>query len=210
MALAKTEAGKLQQELRFRNRIIGLLGGLLLLLGVAVWRLPTQLSVYVPPDLSRPQLVKPGEIPSAYVYAFGKIVMEALNYCPADCANDYRDNLETLRHYLTASCYEDLKMHLERNRSLYASRTRKLLPVGDEIFDPLKVTRLDQDVWEMRVDYLLEEHVKGVETRRNRYHYPLRLIRYTVPIDRNPFQLAFDCYVPPGPRPATDSEGEKP
>ncbi|MCC8999000.1 MAG: TIGR03746 family integrating conjugative element protein, partial [Candidatus Contendobacter sp.] len=67
MAIAKTESGQLQQELRFRNRIIGLLGGLLLLLGVALWRLPTQLSVYVPPDLSRPQLVKPGEIPPSYV-----------------------------------------------------------------------------------------------------------------------------------------------
>ena len=205
MAIAKTESGQLQQELRFRNRIIGLLGGLLLLLGVALWRLPTQLSVYVPPDLSRPQLVKPGEIPPSYVYAFGKIVMEALNYCPADCAQDYGRNLETLRHYLTASCYEDLKMHRERNESLYASRTRKLLPVGEEIFDPRKVTRLDQDVWEMQVDYLLEEHVKGVETRRNRYHYPLRLVRYAVPIDLTPFPLAFDCYLPPGPRPATDT-----
>jgi len=40
-----------------------------------------------------------------------------------------------------------------------------------------------------------------VETRNRRYHYPLRIVRYGVPLDRNPYQLAFDCYIPPGPRP---------
>ena len=202
MTVAKTQHGALGQELRFRNRIIGLLGGLLALVGIGLWRVPTQISVYVPPDLTRPQFVRPAEIPPSYVYAFAKIVMEALNYCPEDCARDYEANMLRLRDYLTPSCAQDLAMHRERNASLYDFRTRKLLPYGEEIFDPQKVTRLDKDVWEVRIDYLLEEHVKGVETRRNRYHYPLRIVHYTVPVDRNAYQLAFDCYISPGPRPA--------
>ncbi len=204
MAIAKTQQGQLQQELRFRNRIIGLLGAILLVLALAYWRLPTRLQVYVPPDLSRPQLVAPGDIPASYVYAFGKIVLEALNYCPEDCARDYVRNLNTLRDYLTPNCLQELTMHRDRQGSLYEYRTRKLLPAGDEIFDPRKVNRLDPSVWEVRLDYRLEEFVKGVETRSRRYHYPLRVVRYPVPIERNPYQLAFDCYLPPGPRPATD------
>lgn len=204
MPVAKTLNGELQQGLRFRNRMIGLLGVLLALNGTGLLLLPRLFSVYVPPDLSRPQFVQPGEIPPSYVYAFGKLLLEALNYCPEDCARDYGRNLNALRDYLTASCFEDLRMHRERNGSLYEFRTRKLLPAGDEIFDPLKVTRLDRDVWEVRVDYLLEEHVKGVETRNRRYHYPLRIVHYAVPIERNPYQLAFDCYLAPGPRPAAD------
>ena len=202
MPTPQTQHGALQQELRFRNRIILLLGVLLGVFGAAYWRLPTLLSVYVPPDLSRPQTVAPGEIPASYVYAFSKIVLEALNYCPEDCARDYGANLEALRHYLTPTCLADLQMHRERNGSLYEFRTRRLLPMGEEIYAAGKVRRLDQKVWEVTLEYVLEEHVKGVETRRNPYRYPLRIVHYPVPIEANPYQLAFDCYVPPGPRPA--------
>ena len=207
MSTAKTAQGQSEQELRFRNRIIGLLVGLLALLGIGFLRIPWLLNVYVPPDLTRPQFVRPNEVSASYIYAFAKLMMEALNYCPADCGRDYDKNIQKLRDYLTPSCYQNLAMHRERNASVYEFRTRKLLPAGDEIFDPLKVTRLDQGVWEVRVEYLLEEHVKGIETRNRRYHYPVRIVRYDVPLERNAYQLAFDCYIPPGPRPV---EGAQP
>ncbi len=201
MSTAKTALGQNQQELRFRNRIILLLFVLLALLGIGLLRIPTLLNVYVPPDLTRPQFVRPNEVSPSYVHAFAKLVMEALNYCPEDCGQDYAENLARYRDYLTPACYQDLLMHRQKNGSVYEFRSRKLLPAGDDIFDPKKVTRLDRDVWEVRVEYLLEEHVKGVETRNRRYHYPLRIVRYDVPLDRNAYQLAFDCYLPPGPRP---------
>ncbi|MCB1810680.1 MAG: DUF2895 family protein [Candidatus Competibacteraceae bacterium] len=201
MATPHGKYQQLEQDIRYRNRIIILLGGLLILLALAYWRLPTLWKVYIPPDLSRPQTVAPGQIPPSYVYAFAKIVMETLNFCPEDCAKDYAANLETLRAYLTPSCFQELAMHRERNVSLYQHRTRKLLPVGEEIFDPQKVTRLDKNVWEVRVEYLLEEHVVGVETRRNRYYYPLRIVHLSLPVELNAYQLAFDCYLGAGPRP---------
>ena len=58
-----------------------MLFALLVLLGMAFWRQPSVLRIYVPPDLSRPQFIDPGEIPPSYVYAFSKILMEKLNYC---------------------------------------------------------------------------------------------------------------------------------
>jgi len=209
VSLAKTHRAQNEQELRYRNRIIGMLFVLLALLGMAFWRQPSVLRIYVPPDLSRPQFIAPGEIPPSYVYAFSKILMEKLNYCPEDCGRSYAGNLKDMRNYLTASCYQDLAMHRERNASLYEFRSRKLLPVGTEIFDPLKVTRLDRNAWEVHVEYLLEEHVKGVETRRRLYHYPLRIVHYAVPVDLNAYQLAFDCYLPPGPRPVSDDNDKK-
>jgi len=201
VSVAKTAWGQSQQELRFRNRIIGLLFLLLAFLGIGLWRMPRLLNVYVPPDLTRPQFVRPNEISPSYVYAFAKLVMEALNYCPEDCGRDYGRNLAELRDYLTPSCRADLQMHRERNASVYEFRTRKLLPAGDEIFAPEKVTRLDPNVWEVQIEYLLEEHVKGIETRNKRYHYPVRVVRYDAPLAKNAYQLAFDCYIPPGPRP---------
>lgn len=195
----------LNQGIRYRNRIIGLLLGLLLIHGLAYWRIPDTLMVYVPPDLTRPQTVAVSEIPSSYVYAFAKIVMESLNYCPEDCAEDYGNNLEELRHYLTPSCFQELSMHREGHASLYRHRSRKLLPLGEELFDPAKVTRLDRNAWAVTVEYLLEEHVVGVETRRNRYRYPLRIVHLGLPVHLNAYQLAFDCYTGPGPHPVETS-----
>jgi integrating conjugative element protein (TIGR03746 family) len=209
MSLAKTHHAQNEQELRYRNRIIVMLFALLVLLGMALWRQPSVLRIYVPPDLSRPQFIAPSEIPPSYVYAFSKLLMEKLNYCPEDCGRDYAKNLQEMRHYLTASCYQDLAMHRERQASLYEFRSRKLLPVGEEIFDPQKVTRLDRNAWEVHVEYLLEEHVKGVETRRRRYHYPLRVVQYAIPVDLNAYQMAFDCYLPPGPRPVDVDNDQK-
>jgi len=211
VSVAKTALGQSQQELRFRNRIIGLLVALLALLGIGFLRIPSLLNVYVPPDLTRPQFVRPNEVSPSYIYAFAKLMMEALNYCPEDCGKDYVKNLTRLHDYLTPSCYQDLAMHRQRNASVYEFRSRKLLPTGDEIFDPLKVTRLDSNVWEVQIEYLLEEHVKGVETRNRRYHYPVRIVRYDVPLEKNAYQLAFDCYIPPGPRPVgSDQDAQTP
>ena len=67
MSLAKTDHAQNAQELRYRNRIIGMLFVLLALLGMAFWRQPSVLRIYVPPDLSRPQFIDPGEIPPSYV-----------------------------------------------------------------------------------------------------------------------------------------------
>ena len=82
MATPHGKYQQLEQDIRYRNRIIILLGGLLILLALAYWRLPTLWKVYIPPDLSRPQTVAPGQIPPSYVYAFAKIVMATLNFCP--------------------------------------------------------------------------------------------------------------------------------
>ncbi len=197
----------LRQGQRYRNRIIALLLALLLLHGVAYWRIPTTLHVYVPPDLTRPQTLAVGEIPPSYVYAFAKIILETLNYCPKDCGVDYVNNLDSLRHYLTPSCFQDLSLHRERHHSLYQHRSRRLLPLGDELFNPDRITRLDRNAWTVTVDYLLEEHVVGVETRRNRYRYPLRVVHYNLPVHLNAYQLAFDCYTGAGPHPVDSAGG---
>jgi integrating conjugative element protein (TIGR03746 family) len=199
---AKTHLSRLEQQLRYRDRIIYLLMILLALFGVGWLRMPTLLNVHVPPDLSRPQLIKPNEIWPANVFAFAENLMTQLHYCHTDCAQDYLANLEAERHYITERCMADLRLHKQRNESLYAGRTRRLLPATDGLFDPKNVIRLGKDAWEVHLEFDLEEHVKGIETRNRRYHYPVRIVHYAVPLESNPFQLAFDCYLPPGPQPA--------
>lgn len=202
MSEAKTQISQLQQNLRYRDRIIALLGVLLALFGAGYWRMPTLLSVHVPPDLSRPQIIKPDEIAPISIYTFAEDLMIKLNYCREDCGKDYLKNLGDYQDYLTPRCREERKLHRERNASLYDNRAQRLLPTGDGFFDPEKVVRLSRDVWEVHLEFLREDHVRGVEIDSRRYHYPLRIVHYPgVPLEKNPFQMAFDCYLPPGPQP---------
>jgi hypothetical protein len=76
---AKTHLSQLEQQLRYRDRIIYLLMILLALFGVGWLRMPTLLNVHVPPDLSRPQLIKPNEIWPANVFAFAENLMTQLH-----------------------------------------------------------------------------------------------------------------------------------
>ena len=205
MTDAHTPVSQLQQQLRYRNRIVGLQLALLALFAIGWIRMPTLLNVHVPPDLSRPQIIKPNEIWPANVYAFAEHLITQLNYCREDCAQDYPRNLAEGRDFITERCYADLKLHQQRNQSLYTSRTRRLLPATDTLFDPRQVTRLGQGAWEVHLEFVLEEHVKGIETRHRRYAYPLRIVHYAVPLEKNPYQPAFDCYLPPGPQPVEAS-----
>ena len=189
------------QAIRYRDRIIGLLGVLLALQVYAYTQLPEIWKVYIPPDLSRPNIVSPDEIPPAYVYAFAKLILERLNYCPKDCDSDYPSNLEHLRHYVTPACFEDLRLHHQRHRSLYRHRVRKLLPLGEEVFDTDTVQRLDRSVYAVEVDYAVEEFVAGVNTRASRTRYPMRIVHTPMPVTLNEYQLSFDCYTGTGPQP---------
>lgn len=200
MPEVKTETSQLQQGLRYRDRIIVLLMALLALLGIGYLRMPTLLRVHVPPDLSRPQIIKPNDIWPINVYAFAEDLMVKLNYCPRDCGADYEKNLADYRDFLTPRCLAELGLHRKNLASTYDNRTRRLLPTGDEIFNPEKVQHIGRDVWEVQLEFMLEEHVVGVEIRNKRYRYPLRIVHAPgVPLSKNPFQLAFDCYLPPGP-----------
>lgn len=199
---AKTQRGQLEQELRRYQIIIYLLMGLIGLLGVAYWRIPTLLSVHVPPDMTQPHVLKPNEIWPISVYAFAEDLLVKLNYCREDCGRDYMRNLDQYRDFLTPRCREDLALHRQRNASLYESRAQQLLPTGDEVFDPAKVHRIGRDVWEVHLEFHVEHHVKGVQIGNRRIHYPMRIVYAPgIPLDKNPFQLAFDCYVAPGPQP---------
>ena len=205
MGEAHTQVHQLHQQLRYRNRLIGLQFVLLGLFAIGWIRMPTLLNVHVPPDLSRPQIIKPNEIGPANVYAFAENLITQLNYCREDCSQDYPGNLQAGRDFITERCYADLQLHQQRNESLYAHRTRRLLPATDTLFDPRHVTRLGQGAWEVHLEFVLEEHVKGIETRHRRYAYPVRIVHYAVPLEKNPYQLAFDCYLPPGPQPVETS-----
>lgn len=194
---------ELRQEVRFRGRIIFILFALLFFLGYAYLKIPDTLKVYIPPDLARPNVIENGVVYPSYVYAFARLVLEGINYCPKDCGSDYVKNLDQYRELITSSCYEELRLHVDRHPSIYNFRTRKMLPYGSS--EKTNVDEVAKNVWTANVQSYLEEHVAGTMTRFNPYSYPMRIIYSNLPIDKNPYQLLFDCFVGDGPQPIAEA-----
>lgn len=188
-----------EQTIRYQNRIIALLFAVVAGLVVAYWRLPKNLWVYQPPDVSKAFVQKVGDIPLASIYGFSRTLWEALNYCESDCHKEYPERIARYRTYLTDSCYLELENHYQKNQSLYGYRSRTLLPTENAIFASSRIRQMSADSWFVRQEYLLRDHVNGVTVRESLMEYPLKIVRSSRPIDVNPLGLEVDCYFDRGP-----------
>ncbi len=185
---------RLRQELRYRDRIIGMLFILLILGGVFVATMPSRLTVFIPPDTSKSMLVRLNDVPHPSVYTFAHMFLEHLNYCPKDCKTDFLDNLHSMHSLITDQCRATLENHVQRQGDLYMYRSRKLVPIVGEVYRPNKVIQRSDRAWVVNETYELEERIRGTEIRKTRLFYPMRIVRVDMPIDINPYQMQFDCF----------------
>ncbi|MDO4643124.1 MAG: DUF2895 family protein [Cardiobacteriaceae bacterium] len=197
---AKKSAKEGERDIRFLHRCIIALIVVNVLLAVALWRLPKQMTVFIPPDVTRAFIQKADEIPPHAVYGFARTLWENLNYCNDDCANEYPEKLHQYQNYLSKSCQQELQIHFERNRSLYSYRSRVLVPTENAMYSPDSMQQLSTDTWLVKLEYILKDNVNGSLTRDNRVMYPLRVIKSYRPVDVNPLGLEVDCYFDKGPQ----------
>ena len=73
-------------------------------------------------------------------------------------------------------------------------------------FDELRVQMLNADIWVVWLDLELQESVKGMSIKKTFIRYPLRVVRYAVDPEKNPWQLALDGFTDEGPRRLEDEE----
>ena len=69
-----------------------------------------------------------------------------------------------------------------------------------------RVDILDAQTWQVWLDLELLESVKGMTVKRTRIRYPLRVVRYAVDPETNPWGLALDGFGADGPRRLTEAD----
>lgn len=184
----------LEQDIRYRDRLIGGLVFALVVIGIGVLRIPTQLTIYHPPDLSKGEVTRLGDIPPTTVYAFAVLFIERLMYCEKDCDVDYKQTLERNRAFITEQCYTQLTSHYENNRQLYKNRTRKLIPLDSSVFDYKKVNQLAENRWVVTETFEFDERIRGEALRSFNMKYPLQIIKKNMSTTLNPYQMQLDCF----------------
>lgn len=194
MTQAKNKNEQMLQELRVKNRIIFVM---LLIIGLALWKFstyPTQLTIHTAPDISKSFVQKVGDTPTETVYGFARTIWETLNYCELDCYTEYPEKLNQFRSFLTKSCHKELSEHFDKSRELYNKHSRRLLPTDESIYDIERVKKVSSDTWYVYLQYLLDDDIGGITTRKQLMEYPLIITSSGVPTQYNPWGLAIDCY----------------
>lgn len=192
-------------NVRNHLRSLWLVISLLLLVIVGFWvaymRLPTTLTIHIPPDLRAGAVLRLDEIPPANVYTFAAYVFQQLNRWPDDGARDYGEAIYRIAAYLTPAFREQLIEDLQgkARQGELANRVRSLQPMPGRGFESRRVESLGEGAWLVWLDLELNETVKGMPVKQTAIRYPLRVVRYPVDAEANPFGLALDGFAGEGP-----------
>lgn len=186
----------INQEIRYRDRIIFALIFLLIFLAFAFFRIPSKIQVYHTPSLESTIATNVNYVPPSAVYSFAVLFWERLNYCRDSCDIDYANNLKESRPFITETCYAELVDHARDNIQLLKNRTRQLTLLDTSIFDHSKVQQLDKDTWIVNESFGFNEAVNGnrLSMREFNMHYPLRIVKNNVSEHINPYGFQLDCF----------------
>ncbi len=159
------------------------------------------LRIYIPPDLRSGAVVKAEDVQPAHIYAFANTVFQQANHWDNGQA-DYGTKIYKVAPYLTPVYLDSLKvdMDLRGKNGELSDRTRTIQPLAINGFEDRLVAVLGDDAWVVWLDYNVREYVKGMEVKNVVIRYPLRVVRYDIDIDSNPWGLALDGYYGDGPK----------
>jgi len=167
---------------------------------IAWQRAVEDIRVIVPPDLANGAILGKKAVHPAAVYQFAFYIWLHLNRWPNDGAVDYPAKIERLAAFLTPRFRAQLKADAQarKRQGELNNRARALHPIGKG-YAPEGVATLSTDAWVVRVDVDLRESVHGMEVKHTPIRYPLRVVRFEVDPETNPWGLALDGYGPSGP-----------
>jgi integrating conjugative element protein (TIGR03746 family) len=169
---------------------------------------PERLTVHIPPDLRSGAVLAVDEVPPPNVYAFAFYIFQQLNRWPEDGASDYGRAIFRVSPYLTPRYRADLIAELEQKgrQGELAYRVRGMQEIPGHGYEERRVDVLSSQAWVVWLDVDLLESVKGMTVKRTAIRYPLRVVRYAVDLETNPWGLALDGFGAEGPRRLTDAE----
>ncbi len=199
-------------NVRSHLRSLWVVIGLLLTIIVALWigwmRMPGTITVHIPPDLRSGAVMALDEVPPANVYAFAFYIFQQLNRWPDDGAEDYGKAIFRIAAYLTPSFREQLiaDMEAKGKQGQLAYRVRSLQAIPGQVYEERRVDVLSKESWVVWLDLELRESVKGLTVKKTTIRYPLRVLRYAVDAEANPWGLALDGFAAEGPQRLAASE----
>lgn len=164
------------------------------------YTVPKTIDVHLAPDIRAGSVVEikngVGYIPPENVYSFAYYIWQQLNRWQEDGMKDYPKQLYNLQSFVTAKCQAEIKddMKNRAKNSELLQRTRLITEIPGFSFAANRVIADSSAVWTVFLDMQLQETYRGQNVKDTYVRYPLRIVRYDVDRERNPWGLGLDCF----------------
>lgn len=163
-------------------------------------RMPHEIEVHLAPNIQGGDsvTVAGGEspVPEVNVYGFAYYIWQQINRWQTDGFTDYGKQIYYYQAYITPSCRAQLEndMQTRGGAGELRSRTRIMTEIPGFGFAPNRVIAQGTNAWTVLLDMQLQESFKGQQIKDVYIRYPMRVVRYDVDREKNPWRLAIDCY----------------
>jgi integrating conjugative element protein (TIGR03746 family) len=109
-------------------------------------------------------------------------------------------NIHKLQNFMTPTCKATVEREVETRRNAGELRNRvrgvyEILGRGYADNPTERVKQIDRNSWQVNLDITADEYYLSEPVKRALVRYPLRIIRYDIDPEVNPWGLAFDCYL---------------
>ncbi len=162
-------------------------------LGWGWMRAADDVRIFVPPDLTEGVVVGVDEPGASDVYAFAFYMWQQVYRWPTDGSRDYPARVEGFRAFLTPACYEELRADAAERRLEVRGRERAVWAIPGRGYGFDKVVYRGVGRWVVYLDLHLKETLSGTAVKERLVRYPVKVARYDVDREVNPWGLAVDC-----------------
>lgn len=168
--------------------------------------LPKHIELHLAPDPKAGDTIEATNgltpVPPVNVYGFGYYIWQQINRWQADGSKDYGRQIYDFQAYLTPRCQSQLQADMDNRfkKGELVQRTRNITEIPGFPFSANRVVPDGPSAWTVLLDMQVLEEFRGQSIKDVYIRYPLRIVRYDVDRERNPWRLALDCFG--GNRPA--------
>jgi integrating conjugative element protein (TIGR03746 family) len=168
--------------------------------------------IYIPPDLTQGAIVQFDNVPPPVVYTFSSYIFQQLNRWKEDGEDDYQSQIFKLQGYLTPSCIAFLTEDMNTKSQLgeLRSRVRMIEESSNDGYTRQRVLIETPQSWIVWLDFNIRETISGHPVKNIHARYQLRVVKFDVDKEVNPWGLAIACDDNTTPVLLTDKALEQP
>ena len=192
----------LEAHIKTLRIILGVLALFIVLIGYGWHAARTDIRIHLPPDLRSGAVLTADQIEAPNVYAFAAYIFQQLNHWDSNGETDYGSQIYRMAAYLTPDFREYLAhdLDLRGRRGELSGRIRSIQPVPGQGFEERRVDVINPQSWLVWLDFAIQETVRGMDVKTIQVRYPLRVVRYDIDPELNPWGLALDGFGGKGPQ----------
>lgn len=163
-------------------------------------KVPKNIDLHVATDLKAGDQVRVADgqspVPSTNAYGFAYYIWQQINRWQTDGSQDYGKQIFAMQYFLTPRCQAQLQgdMQVRHSKGELRRRTRQITEIPGFPYSENRVLREGSDAWTVLLDMQVQETFGGQPVKDVFIRYPLRVVRFDVDRERNPWRLALDCF----------------